>query len=171
MRLPQAHSYQDFFQTSLLFIDIYLKPFEVEGDRNCFFRSVTSSDKINFDCHLTLRNELIRKMKEEITNKSSVGKMIEIWWQHGSAHRQGESLNVDLENMNQPCTWATDLEIMAFQLIFKIQVVTLQNAARGFVDGLNVKHIFQNIYKAEIDLPLFEGKIFIYHHFLESLGK
>ena len=60
---------------------------------------MASSDKIDFDCHLALRAELIKKMKEENANKSSMGELIESWRRQGSAHQREESLDFHFENI------------------------------------------------------------------------
>ena len=109
-------------------------------------------------------------MKDEIRKDSDIGQVIKKWWNNSRLENQ-HSLNHHLDAMEKAGKWATDLEIVSFQIIYKIRLFSLKNTAEGFSDSLPLEISFDmlQISNDTTRYILDEGgsvaNIHIYHHF------
>ena len=162
-------TYDDFFSIGVEYNGSVFEPVEVMGDGNCFFRSVILDPNVPFDFHLALRLDLVQKMRDEVSKNSEIGKIIKKWW---GSEREPYTLFHHLAVMEQSGEWATDLEIVAFQIIYKIRLVALKNKENGFDETLQLRTTFQmlRVPDHEIDNILSQVEsgpsIFIYHHYI-----
>ena len=79
--------------------------------------------------------------------------------------RRPISLNDHLNIMKNEREWATELELLAVQLLYNVNIILLKNTSDGFKNSFSLPVVFDMM-----SLPLntdFDefNKVYIYHHF------
>lgn len=91
------------------------------------------SPYLNQRDHLILREDLLTKMLSEVELCTPSGKTMKIFFnQRNSTSNYQLCFENYLEKMRKPGTWASDIEIVGFQLLYGIQIVSIANLTQGF---------------------------------------
>ena len=92
--------------------------------------------------------------------------MHEMFWNpdQSSTTRSPISLNKHLKLREKTREWATELELLAVQLLYKVQIICLKNTSDGFKNSFSLPVVFDILsLPLKIDFDSF-NQVYIYHH-------